>query len=246
MKSMLHEASSVAQAIEKAWVESGKPEEFTINILEPGKKGLFGFITKRPAIVSITYDPKKISQRQERAANHDRKANQSRRQERLEDRKPGRQQSGHAPAQKENRPQVRDQKATQRPAGQEGERAGRQQQQDRPSANNLNQRQEKSGFQVDLWTPELADQIKVWLQELCALMEISVQFTTHIDKKILHVTFQERIFSADDERALYMSLAYVLMQFLKKAHKKKFHNCHIVISTKGFGVHDKRTSSTPE
>lgn len=244
MKSMLHEASSVAQAIEKAWVESGRPEEFTINILEPGKKGLFGLITKRPAIVSITYDPKKISQRQDRATHHDRKMNQSRRQERLEDRKSGRQQSSHAPAQKESRSQVRDQKTTPRPSGQEGERATRQQ--DRPSLNNVNQRQEKSGFQADLWTPELAEQIKVWLQELCALMEISVQFTTHIDKKILHVTFQERIFSADDERALYMSLAYVLMQFLKKAHKKKFHNCHIVISTKGFGVHDKRTSSTPE
>src|SRR5258708_34816791 len=58
MKSMLHEASSVIKAIEKAWIESGKPLEFTINIHEVGEKNFFGF-TKRPAIVSITYDPRK-------------------------------------------------------------------------------------------------------------------------------------------------------------------------------------------
>src|SRR5258708_17435903 len=58
MKSMLHEASSVIKAIEKAWIESGKPLEFTINIHEVEEKNFFGF-TKRPAIVSITYDPRK-------------------------------------------------------------------------------------------------------------------------------------------------------------------------------------------
>src|SRR5262249_23155390 len=60
MKSMLHEASSVIKAIEKAWIDSGKPLEFTINIHEMGEKNFLGF-TKRPAIVSVTYDPKKQS-----------------------------------------------------------------------------------------------------------------------------------------------------------------------------------------
>lgn len=55
MKSMLHEASSITKAIEKAWIESGKPAEFTIKILEKGEKNFFG-MSKRPAIVSITYN----------------------------------------------------------------------------------------------------------------------------------------------------------------------------------------------
>ena len=42
MKSMLHEASTVAKAIEKAWTESGKPLEFTIKIHEVGEKNFFG------------------------------------------------------------------------------------------------------------------------------------------------------------------------------------------------------------
>ena len=62
MKSMLHEASSIINAIEKAWTESGKPSEFTIKILEEGQKGFLGF-TKRPAIVSITFNAVKAPEK---------------------------------------------------------------------------------------------------------------------------------------------------------------------------------------
>ena len=62
MKSMLHEASSIISAIEKAWTESGKPSEFTIKILEEGEKGFLGF-AKRPAIVSITFNAVKVPEK---------------------------------------------------------------------------------------------------------------------------------------------------------------------------------------
>lgn len=252
MKSMLHEASSVAKAIEKAWVASGKPGEFTINILESGEKGFLGILTKRPAIVSITYDPKKVSQRQDRAAHQERKTASQRPQERFEDRKPGRQQQ--AQAQKDTRShvrdrdqKVRDQKGTARSVQLDVDRGARQlpERQHGP-AQNRPERHEKNVAEIDLWTPELVDQIKQWQQELCSLMGITVPFETSINKKILHVIFQSHIFSADDERALYMSLSYLLMQFLKKTHKKKFHNYYIVISTKGSGAHDKRPGNAQE
>lgn len=60
MKSILQEDSSVIKAIAKAWNQSGKPSTFTINILNVEEKGLFGFL-KRPAIVSIVYDPIKMT-----------------------------------------------------------------------------------------------------------------------------------------------------------------------------------------
>src|SRR6202050_469390 len=58
MKSMLYEASSVVKAIEKAWAESGNPGEFTVKVLEREEKNFFGF-SKKPAVISIAYDPRK-------------------------------------------------------------------------------------------------------------------------------------------------------------------------------------------
>jgi len=73
MKSMLLEASTVEKAIEEAWNEVGKPAEFTIKILDAGKKGFFWF-KKSPAIISITYDPRKLAT----AHSKDQKRKQSR------------------------------------------------------------------------------------------------------------------------------------------------------------------------
>src|SRR3990172_11151897 len=58
MKSMLHEASSIMKAIEKAWNESGQPTEFTVKVLEEGEKGFLWF-SKNPAVISLSFDPKK-------------------------------------------------------------------------------------------------------------------------------------------------------------------------------------------
>ncbi len=248
MKSMLHEASSVAKAIEKAWVESGKPGEFTINILELGEKNFFGF-TKRPAIVSISYDPKKLNERQER---EQRKVTQQKRNERSDDRKQNRQYPDlNATASKDSRQQTKNQRSAQQPARpvqKDGERGANQlvQRQERAQVDAINARHDRGAGQGDFWTQELVDQITPWLNELCTLMEVSTDFVTKIDKKILYIGFQERVFKLEDERAISMSLAYLLMQFLKKTHKKKFHNYHIVISFKGLGAHDKRSSETPE
>lgn len=251
MKSMLHEASSVAQAIEKAWVESGKPGEFTINILEPGQKGFFGLITKRPAIVSITFDPKKTQNRSERPQSHDRKQHQAKRQERFDERKTnGKGYSAGSQNQKENRQNsapVRDLKSQHRNNVQDAEKGRHNAPEHRQQVGNQRQdRPEKSMSSADVWTPELAEQIKGWLQEINSAMQFSAPFEMSLDKKILYITFQSRVFPAEDERACYMSLAYVLMQFLKKTHKRKFHNCHIVLSTHGVNTHDKRSDSTSE
>ena len=60
MKSVLHEASSILKAIEKAREASGKPSEFNVKVLEQGEKKLWFFST-RPAIVSIAFDPRHVA-----------------------------------------------------------------------------------------------------------------------------------------------------------------------------------------
>ncbi|MFA5074651.1 MAG: hypothetical protein WC436_00945 [Candidatus Babeliales bacterium] len=68
MKLMLQEASSVIKAIEKVWENSGKPQEFSIKILEFGEKNFLG-MTKKSAVVSISYDPKKQPKLEEKEEN---------------------------------------------------------------------------------------------------------------------------------------------------------------------------------
>lgn len=65
MKSIMEEASSIVKAIEKGWIQAGKPQEFTIKIFEDATKNFLG-ITTKPAKIGIFYTEKvsKPSQKQ--------------------------------------------------------------------------------------------------------------------------------------------------------------------------------------
>lgn len=62
MKSIIQEGSSVVKAVEKAWQEAGKPQEFTIKIFEEAVKNFIGMTTK-PAKIGIffNHEPKDIA-----------------------------------------------------------------------------------------------------------------------------------------------------------------------------------------
>lgn len=55
MKSVMQEASSIAKAIEQAWLSAGKPAEFSIKVLEEPQKNFLGF-TIRSAKVALYFD----------------------------------------------------------------------------------------------------------------------------------------------------------------------------------------------
>jgi hypothetical protein len=206
MKSMLHEAATVAKAIEKAWTDSGKPSEFTIKIHEMGEKNFLGF-NKRPAIISIIYDPrcqaiptpseKKVTQplpRQERPSQQQgmrERVDQRRRQQVYEKRPP----------------------VVTRPV------------------------QESIVPPVEAWTPELVSDVEQWFKEAVGLLEIQTSYTTRIDRRALYFIFERGIFSSPDEdRQLFASLSHLLVQFLKKKHKKKLRGYHLVISAKDYAA----------
>lgn len=54
MKSIMEEASSILKAIEKCWTRAGKPQEFSVKILEKPEKYFFG-LCKKPAKVALLY-----------------------------------------------------------------------------------------------------------------------------------------------------------------------------------------------
>jgi predicted RNA-binding protein Jag len=226
MKSMLHEASSVAKAIEKAWLESGKPGEFSINILEVGEKGFLGF-TKRPAVVSITFDPKRQSDK----SRGKRPDTQERR-----------------PAAQQQQTQSRDAQLAKKKPAPVTQRQIVGNLEDRRSPERSTDHQERPAQRSleEVWSAELSTQVADWFKELVQLMGVSGSVTSKVDNKVLQLYLDGRITSeGDDEKAACISLSYLLMQFLKKKYKRKFHSNHILITTRGIVSHDKQRSSSP-
>jgi hypothetical protein len=237
MKSMLHEASSVAKAIEKAWAESGKPREFTINVLELGVKNFLGF-SKLPAIVSITFDPKSVPlvrgeqnhrpdarlQQKHRnapqAKDDTRKRDQRDRTDRNErsdkDRQERQPQQKMRTEQQQPKPQ-RQQQPAQEPKARDAQRE---------------QGREREFEELVAWTPELTADLHVEAADLVKAIGITVPYAITTDKRTAHLAFAQAILPlAEEERQLFMSMSYLLIQFLKKKHKKKLRGFHVTVTT---------------
>ena len=135
MRSIIHEASTIAKAIEQGWIKAGKPKDFTIKIFEEPQKNFFGFTT-RNAKVGIFVEDKQ--QRQEHrpkkhAPQHRRPRHRKERpwgdqQERPFDRQDG-QRPQHPQDRQQFRNEPRDQQRRQHDRPQDQQR---QQQQDAP------------------------------------------------------------------------------------------------------------------
>jgi predicted RNA-binding protein Jag len=223
MKSMLHEASSIIDAIEKAWTESGKPSEFTIKILEEGKKGFLGF-AKLPAIVSITFNAVRTPEKNTSFKDRDvqqRKSNQA---------------YASRQSEKPERNQPQDRNRVQSADSQEFAR--RQQQAANLKAGQLktekkvvNNQAPLSPEEAPIWIPEWVEFVSGGLTDLLKFLPFRANFTTKIDKKILSVMFDKRLMENEDEnRAVSASISYILMQFLKRKYKKKFRGYQILVT----------------
>ena len=181
MKSLFQQASTIAKAIEKAWDRADKPSEFTVKIMDFGKKNFLG-LTKKPAIVSIVYESeKKVS----------------------EDRKTYR--KTEAPR---NNYQIKDVK---------------------------NQRQRKPQRQqqeTDTWQEHVIKEVDFWLRDFMKIAKISSSYKISTNKKEMKILFRDKVIQKDeDERLLFSSLSYLLIQFLKKKFKKKFQGYYIVLTS---------------
>ncbi len=247
MKSMLHEASSVTKAIEKAWADSGKPREFTINVLEPGVKNFFGFC-KLPAIVSITFDPKSVPVvRQDNNDRRDPRQQQKQRsvagrdEQKRRDPRDQRERSERTDRNDKDR-QARPQTRSEQPLSpqriqQAQEPRVRPEQRDSQRDNTRTEqrdqvREPRDHEDLVAWTPELTADLHTETTDLVKVIGITIPYTITTDKRNAHVAFAAGILPAvDDERQLFMSMSYLLIQFLKKKHKKKLRGFHITVTT---------------
>ncbi len=196
MRSILYEAPSVTKAIEKAWLASGKPVEFTICIYETEKKSFLGFV-KKNAIVSIVFDPKKVEKKIKKE----------------------RQIIAQVPSVNKVIP-----KSIVKHYVEPEDDSDDQDEYPNQPAN--------GGWNNDLWSPELVNDVATSLRELIDIIGISTKFSVKVDRLVLKIDFDKPIIDApSEERMLFASFAYLLMQFLKRKHKRGFKGCRISISS---------------
>jgi predicted RNA-binding protein Jag len=256
---MLHEASSVTKAVQKAWENSGKPREFTINVLELGETNFFGFST-RPAIVSITFDPRHAAPQVNNNDRRDQSRNQrpqhqagrddaQRRDQRnnntvrpdrnaasADQQRPARPARTEQPQRQQQEPRLRDPQREQKPREQRDQHVPREQQ-------GVREGRELSGSMdsddLTIWTPELTADLQADAAALVANAQIVVPYTIAVDKRNAVITFASAVLPESDfERQLFMSMSYLLIQFLKKKHKKKLRGFHVTVtSNRSQGAH---------
>jgi len=211
MRSLLVQASSVEKAVEKGWSNAGMPTEFSVKILEFGKKGFLG-MTKKPAIISIMYEPKKQTAIS-RVPQNTKPAQQHHKKEHPQEDRPA---ATSNATNKNNQPTTRRhiQKATKiEPTA---------------TAATTTPIPERC-----FWTDALIYDVTSSLTDLSKLINIHSSFKVKTQKKILTITFDREVLATqEEERLLFSGLSYLLIQFLKKKHKKKYQGYKLVLAAK--------------
>ena len=237
MKSVLHEASSILKAIEKAWEASGKPSEFSVKVLEEGETK-FLFFSSKPAIVSISFDQRhvaKTSQPTNRNRPNDRQRSGNTQERLLNGGSPQLDNvTRTTPQRTQSRGQDQNRPQQQRPP-QRAQQEHQPRQQQQPLAPRAQQAPVAAPSQLSeqaaIWTPELAAFVGKELNEILHIMSITIPFQQQIDQKTLTLTFATPpMDNREDARLFYISLSYLLIQAAKKQEKKKLRGFHLIVN----------------
>jgi len=244
---MLHEATTVLKAVEQAWIDSGKPLEFTIKVLETEEKGLLWF-SKKPAIISITYDIRSLtgSQRKKPERHQPNKNRQPQPQRSTKNfQQPDRQTNRHTDRRTDQRTDRRpdnraDQRNDRRTDNRTDNRTDQRYQQNQPRQNENIRTPERNQSHYR-WSDEHVLFVKSEMIAINTILELSSTITLHPDGKKMLINYDHKTLPAIESRLLFASMSNILMQMVKKKFKKKFHGFSIILRTKEQKREDNRT-----
>jgi len=85
---------------------------------------------------------------------------------------------------------------------------------------------------LTIWTPELMADLQADTASLVEKAQIVVPYGITFDKRNAVIAFETPVLPEPDfERQLFMSMSYLLIQFLKKKHKKKLRGFHVTLTS---------------
>jgi predicted RNA-binding protein Jag len=207
MKSIVEEASSVVKAIEKGWVQAGKPQEFSIKVFEAEQKNFLGMTTKS-AKIAIFYGEQRVNNARHEA--HDRRTSSTNQQHPRKQARPA-----HQPKARDFAPEPAHEQA-------------------RPAARAHTPAQVQERTPKEAWTDEMVKSAEHWLRDTLRLMNLSHRsFTTESKNYYLKFNFNGPLIDdAERERLLFRSLAHLVMQTLRNKFKKGFRGFKIILNSR--------------
>ena len=227
MKSIIQKASTIQKAVEDAWNAAGKPQEFSIRVLEHPQKGFLGF-TKSPAKIALVFEEQRgreprQREREPREGRYQQRGGRYREQPEQREtakgagREPREQREPRAP--REPREQREPRELQRESAPEQGQQAPRQ-----PPA----QQHRLEGQ----WTDELVASAQKWLTEVLATMgKGNITFTTEVQTFNLRVVLSRRLCEDDTkEKHLFASFSTLMMASLKREYRRALRGHKIVIA----------------
>lgn len=222
MKSIMHEASSLAKAIEQGWEKAGKPNDFSIKILEKPQKNFFGFTT-HSAKIALYFDERPQQRHEAHPARH-----------KPREHRETHQRSEHRQEQRvEQRPLVQRQPEVRETRPPEP----RVRQQQRPEPRVPEQRvaepTQAQKHEVQ-WSEEMISYVREWLGVvLPESVGKRIGFTIEPNNLYLRITFESPMLdNQEKEKRLYASLSLLVLEALKRKFRVGLRR-HKVILTNG-------------
>ena len=212
----MHEASSLSKAIEQGWIKAGKPQEFTIRILEEPQKNFFVLTTKLAKIAlffeDIVTTPKQNVHYKGNAQKQKYERDELRSKEQLLRNKTSREQT--------SRMRFQTNEKIEKPVKNE------------PPREAVIAEPSLSKQRQPLWNEDMIHSTKEWLTKaLHSIEKDSITFTIEPQRWHLRITLSMPIY-ADPQKEKHMlaSLATILLETLKRQFKTGLRGHKIVLT----------------
>ncbi len=262
MKSLLQEGSSIIRAVEAAWVKAGMPVEFSIKVLKNEEQRFLGIAWKNSVVVSISYDFAQYDKRpshqrsdskqdQKKTFNHqDILEKVMRDTERLQaetncfadDKKSGERRVLEKPKkQQEKKIDVIENVVS---VEEKNNKKNEQKKIVKPVKKLeeiLVETSENSELEhKERWTEPMIQAVETFLKSIFKIMEIQTPFIHKVDGFQLRILFENSLYENNDQAyRVYTSLAFLMLQMIKKEFKKKFKGYRVV-----FGVQNQESNNS--
>jgi hypothetical protein len=261
MKSLLQEGSSIIRAVEAAWIKAGMPVEFSIKVLKNEEQRFLGIAWKNSVVVSISYDfahhDKRPShqksdnkQDQKKSFNHqDILEKVMRDTERLqaetncfaEDKKV----LEKRVIEKPKKQQEKKVDATEKALSSEvvkNSKKNEQKKVEKPVKSEESSLEVSDNGEVEhkeRWTEPMIQAVEAFLKSIFTIMELQAPFIHKVDGFQLRILFEQPLYENNDQAyRVYTSLAFLMLQMIKKEFKKKFKGYRVV-----FGVQNQESNN---
>lgn len=203
MKSIIQEASSIAKAVELAWIKAGKPQQFSIKIFQESEKNFLG-MTSKPAKIAFIFNdvPDSTSKVIKKHADQ-----------------PKQPRTSH--------PQPKEFKK------QERERSERiQESSPTPKTPATISKDSEIAAKISLlWTTEHCDFVQTWLQDILRSLGYQhVKFSLDTQKQLLKIHFSAPLINdAAKEKHLFRNIAFLMLQSLRREFKRPLRHARVVL-----------------